>query len=80
MADAVMHTWNACRAAMFQGAEPVTTAYKLPKGLVAVPVEPTVAMRKAFHKANDESEQYVSPDHQWAAMLAAAPQQEDKNG
>lgn len=76
--NATVNGWNACRAAMFQGAEPVTTAYKLPKGLVAVPVEPTVAMRKAFHKANDECEQYVSPDHQWAAMLAAAPQQEVK--
>ena len=48
----------------------------IPDGWVMVPVEPTVAMRKAFHKANDESEQYVSPDHQWASMLAAAPQQE----
>lgn len=27
--------WNACRAAMLQGAEPVTTAYKLPDGWVA---------------------------------------------
>uniref|UniRef100_UPI003523B9F8 hypothetical protein n=1 Tax=Enterobacter roggenkampii TaxID=1812935 RepID=UPI003523B9F8 len=36
--------WNACRAAMLQGAEPVTTDYKLPEGWVAVPVEPTAEM------------------------------------
>lgn len=47
-------------------------------GWKLVPVELTVAMRKAFHKANDECEQYVSPDHQWEAMLAAAPQQESE--
>ncbi|MBE3264687.1 DUF551 domain-containing protein [Enterobacter cloacae complex sp. P34C] len=39
--DALFHDgdaqeiWNACRAAMLQGAEPVTTAYKLPEGWVA---------------------------------------------
>ena len=32
------------RAAMLQGAEPVTTDYKLPEGWVAVPVEPTAEM------------------------------------
>lgn len=37
-----------CRAAMLQGAEPVTTAYKLPEGWVAVPVEPTYQMCKAM--------------------------------
>lgn len=36
--------WNACRAAMLQGAEPVTTTYKLPDGWVAVPIEPTEDM------------------------------------
>ncbi|HCM9382673.1 TPA: DUF551 domain-containing protein [Enterobacter hormaechei subsp. xiangfangensis] len=30
-----LETWRACRAAMLQGAEPVTTAYKLPDGWVA---------------------------------------------
>lgn len=29
--DAYMLGWNACRAAMLQGAEPVTTSYKLPE-------------------------------------------------
>ena len=50
----------------------------VPEDWKLVPVELTVAMRKAFHKANDECEQYVSPDHQWEAMLAAAPQLEVK--
>lgn len=39
---------DAFRAAMLQGAEPVTTAYKLPEGWVAVPVEPTYQMCKAM--------------------------------
>ncbi|WP_316374995.1 hypothetical protein [Enterobacter hormaechei] len=29
--NAAADSWNACRAAMLQGAEPVTTAYKLPE-------------------------------------------------
>ncbi|EEI7167902.1 DUF551 domain-containing protein [Salmonella enterica] len=33
--QAYVDGWNACRAAMLQGAEPVTTAYKLPDGWVA---------------------------------------------
>lgn len=33
-----MKVWNSCRAAMLQGAEPVTTAYKLPFGAVAFAV------------------------------------------
>ncbi|MDA8481061.1 hypothetical protein NNO04_20525 [Citrobacter sp. Awk 4] len=48
----------------------------IPDGWVMVPVEPTVEMRKAFHKANDEADSFVSPDHQWDAMIAAAPKQE----
>lgn len=48
--------WNACRAAMLQGAEPVTTAYKLPEGWVAVPVEPTEDMIvNGFESEPDES-------------------------
>lgn len=47
----------------------------IPDGYVLVPVEPTVFMRKAFHKANDEADSFVSPDHQWSAMLAAASQE-----
>lgn len=54
-------------AAGGNSAQPVT----VPDGYVLVPVEPTVAMRKAFHQANDEAERFVSPDHQWQAMLDA---------
>lgn len=48
----------------------------IPDGYVLVPVEPTVFMRKAFQKANDEADSFVSPDHQWGAMLAAAQEVE----
>lgn len=44
---------------------------------VCVPVEPTREMRGEFHRANEEHEEGgtgLSPDHQWSAMLAAAPQ------
>ena len=127
--------WNACRAAMLQGAEPVTTAYKLPfeqwlsqqtgtidvecgcvmtevffhwlrvayeagyspvipDGWKLVPVEPTEDMIvNGFESEPDESfsdekewEEYDAMSgcqqaaHRaklcWAAMLAAAPQQE----
>lgn len=95
--DAYMLGWNACRAAMLQGAEPVTTAYKLPEGWVAVPVEPTEDMIvNGFESEPDESfsdeevwEAYDAMSgckqaaHRaklcWAAMIAAAPQQEAKN-
>lgn len=49
--------WNACRAAMLQGAEPVTTDYKLPDGWALVPIKPTQEMIEAS----------------WHAMVAAAP-------
>lgn len=56
-------------------------AANVPAGYKLVPVEPTPEMRKAFHCANAEAEEGTplgspdidSPDHQWAAMLAAAP-------
>lgn len=84
------------RDAMLQGAEPVTTAYKLPEGWVAVPVEPTEDMIvNGFESEPDESfsdekewEAYEAMSgcqqaaHRaklcWAAMIAAAPQQEMK--
>lgn len=72
--------WNACRAAMLQGAELVTTAYKLnspviPDGWVMVPVEPTEEMNKAGWEAMNEHDA-INPTYR--AMLAAAPQQEVK--
>ncbi|WP_333849773.1 hypothetical protein [Leclercia sp.] len=49
----------------------------VPDGWAAVPAEPTVEMRRAFHKANDEcNSRFVSPDHQWQAMLEAVPKRE----
>lgn len=75
--------WNACRAYMFQGSQPVSNRDELsspviPDGYALVPVEPTPEMREAFHVANEEYESgsydVWKPDHQWQAMLAAAPQ------
>lgn len=60
--------WNACRAAMLQGDEPVTTAYKLPEGWVAVPVEPTEDMIvNGFESEPDES---FSDEKEWEAYDA----------
>lgn len=54
--DTFRDGWNSCRAAMLQGAEPVTTDYKLPEGWVAVPVEPTEDMIvNGFESEPDES-------------------------
>ncbi|ENT7747340.1 hypothetical protein ACFGPE_004261 [Salmonella enterica] len=75
--------WNACRADMFQGSQPVSNRDELsspviPDGYALAPVEPTPEMREAFHVANEEYESgsydVWKPDHQWQAMLAAAPQ------
>ena len=54
-----------------------------PEGWQLVPVEPTKAMREAFHEAHEEWEsgddgRLDCPDHQWRAMLAAAPKPEAK--
>ncbi|WP_317119735.1 hypothetical protein [Cronobacter malonaticus] len=49
----------------------------VPQGWKLVPVEPTPDMREAFHQANEEWEEggaKWSPDHQWKAMLSAAPE------
>ncbi|ELT1812286.1 Uncharacterised protein [Enterobacter hormaechei] len=51
----------------------------IPEGWVMVPIEPTADMREAYHQAQAEYEDVDglwSPDHQWQAMLAAAPHQE----
>lgn len=75
--------WNACRADMLQGSQPVSNRDELsspviPDGYALVPVEPTPEMREAFHVANEEYESgsydVWKPDHQWQAMLAAVPQ------
>ncbi|MFG0518189.1 hypothetical protein [Kluyvera intermedia] len=49
-----------------------------PDGWVLVPVEPTPEMRDAYHNAQEEYESVDglwSPDHQWKAMIAAAPKE-----
>lgn len=49
----------------------------VPEGWKLVPIEPTPDMREAFHQANEEWEDggaTWSPDHQWSAMLGAAPE------
>ncbi|EBD9024117.1 hypothetical protein DAC68_16035 [Salmonella enterica] len=53
----------------------------IPDGWVMVPVDLTPDMRDAYHNAQEEYESLGglwSPDHQWKAMLAAAPQHEVK--
>lgn len=81
--DDAQEIWNACRAAMLQGSQPVSnrdglSSPVIPDGYALVPVEPTPEMREAFHVANEEYESgsydVWKPDHQWQAMLAAAPQ------
>lgn len=72
--DGQFEAWNACRAALLQGSQPVTTDYKLPEGWVAVPVEPTMAMLDEFDSIID----YGAEDSKdaWSRLIAAAPQQE----
>lgn len=72
------HIEDACRAAMLQGAEPVTTAYKLPEGWVAVPVELNQDMRAAWDLAPNTEDDDYNMQAAYRAMIAAAPQQEVK--
>ncbi|HCJ8602424.1 TPA: hypothetical protein NV717_002940 [Escherichia coli] len=87
--------WNACRAAMLQGASGNSPV--IPDGWVLVPVEPTEKMviegfesepDEFFSKSEEwEAYQKMSGCEQaahraklcWAAMIAAAPQQEVKS-
>ncbi|MEH3464839.1 hypothetical protein [Enterobacter roggenkampii] len=69
--------WNAYRAAMLQGAEPVTTDYKLPEGWVAVPVEPTAEMMAEAKRWTGLTR---TAEIVYREMIAAAPQQEVNNG
>ncbi|ELC91953.1 hypothetical protein A13S_01244 [Escherichia coli KTE191] len=73
--------WNACRAAMLHGAEPVSQTYKLnelagnypvtPDGWVMVPKEPTQAMIKAWLS---EIANFRGHAAGYRAALEAAPQ------
>lgn len=69
--------WNACRAAMLHGAEPVSQPYTLSDGWVAVPSEPTQEMLNAWLSEIANWRGHVAG---YKAMLAAAPQQETDNG
>lgn len=81
---------DACRAAMLQVAEPASQPYKLPDGMVIVPVEPTREMRLQIHPIAEatcmDCGRSVTVDCEdnvllsWADMLAAAPQQEVRHG
>ena len=72
--------WNACRAAMLQGADGNSPV--IPDGWVAVPVEPTIAILDEFDSIID----YGAEDSKdawsrllaaaWIKSLPAAPQQE----
>ena len=59
--------WNACRAAMLQGAEPVTTAYKLPANVIDALENALQAMSFMGDTLNDmdavceEDIEYVTP-------------------
>ncbi|WP_417649319.1 hypothetical protein [Enterobacter hormaechei] len=75
--------WNACRAAMLQGADGNSPV--IPDGWKLVPVEPTEEMIAAAMCSNDvlfdsEDDTMFLVQHTviWRAMLAAAPQQEVK--
>jgi hypothetical protein len=60
---------------MLQGADGNSPV--IPDGWVLVPIDPTPDMREAYHQAQAEYEDVDglwSPDHQWQAMHAAAPE------
>ncbi len=62
--------WNACRAAMLQGAD--VSSPVIPDGWVLVPAEPTSEMY-------DAGDRQLATKQVWDAMIAAAPQQEVKS-
>lgn len=76
--------WNACRAAMLQGADGNSPV--IPDGWVMVPVEPTAEMLQSGISAHYERSQIQIHDRPapgpmecaYVAMIAAAPQQEVK--
>ncbi|QMV77707.1 hypothetical protein HS967_09615 [Enterobacter hormaechei] len=80
------HIARTIRAAMLQGAEPVSNLDELPDGWVMVPVEPTAEMISSGIAAHYERNQIQIHDRPapgpmecaYEAMLAAAPQQEVK--
>ena len=59
--DLAWIAWKDSRAAMLQGAEPVSQPYTLPTGFVAVPVEPTESMIIAGFEA-ELREEFRDPE------------------
>lgn len=72
--NAAADSWNACRAAMLQGADGNSPV--IPDGYALVPVEPTTNQWAAGMQAFDSGVDKVT--RVYKAMLAAAPQQEVK--
>lgn len=77
---------EACRAAVLQGAEPVSQPYTLHDGWVAVPVEMTPEQMRAV-QLNSELGAYTAANLSgayslfrefWGVAIAAAPKQEEK--
>lgn len=64
---------DTCRAAMLQGAEPVTTANKLPEGWVMVPKEPTEVMFNAGKLAAGPTKQPYTASLVYKAMIDSSP-------
>ncbi|KFC98078.1 hypothetical protein [Leclercia adecarboxylata] len=78
---AFKYGWNACRAAMLQGAEPVIQPDELPDGWVAVPVDMAPEMMRAV-QINSELGAYAAANLSgayslfrefWDVAIAAAP-------
>ena len=70
--------WNACRAAMLQGAEPVTTAYKLPPHIFRELVNRLRDTAVKYQGCQQLREQLSRTMQE--VIQPAAPQQEDDNG
>lgn len=66
--DAMREAYDGCRAAMLQGAEPVSQPFKLRDGWVAVPVEPTENMVIAGFEA--ELREELRDSKAWEAFEA----------
>ena len=71
--DAMRESYDACRAAMLQGANGNSPV--IPDDWVLVPVDATRAMIDAARRAEEDGY-----DAMHKAMIAAAPQQEVNNG
>lgn len=87
-AGSAMEAWNACRAAMLQGAEPVSQTYELnelsgnspvtPDGWAMVPKTATPEISQAINKVGQHCTCGNCSQRLWDMLLAAAaPPQEE---